>query len=51
MNTWRNRLAGRICNWVLAHVADGDYAAYIGGAIRYGMTAAAKDAREDRNGK
>lgn len=50
MNTWRNRLAASLCSWVLAHIATYDYAAYIGGAIRYGMEAAAKDAREARDG-
>lgn len=43
IDTWRNRLAWRICNWVLAHIADDSYSSYIGGAIRYGMDAAAAD--------
>lgn len=33
IDTWRNRLAWRICNWVLAHIADDYYSSYIGVAI------------------
>ena len=44
MDNWRNRIAARMCAWVLVHIADEDYARYIGGAIRHGMKAAAEDA-------
>ena len=43
MDNWRNRLAARLCSWVLVHIADDSYERYIGGAIRYGMRAAARD--------
>lgn len=49
IDTWRNRLAWRICNWVLAHIADDSYSSYIGGAIRYGMDAAAADLTNGRD--
>lgn len=43
MDNWRNRLAARLCNWVLGHVADERYQRFISGAVRYGMDAAARD--------
>lgn len=46
MDTWRNRLAARICSWVLVHIADDNYERYINGAIRYGLRAAARDERD-----
>lgn len=48
MDNWRNRLAARLCAWVLVHIADDSYERYIGGAIRYGMRAAARDEFADR---
>ena len=48
MDNWRNRLAARLCTWVLIHVADDSYERYISGAIRYGMRAAAKDEIAER---
>ena len=49
MNTFRNRVAWRLCTWALAYVADDTYGRYIGGAIRYGMTAAARDVHAGRD--
>lgn len=49
MDNWRNRLAQRINSWVLAYIATDDYAAYIGGAIKYGMASAAADIRAGRD--
>ena len=49
IDTWRNRLAWRICNWVLAHIADDYYSSYIGVAIYYGMDAIADDFRNGRD--
>jgi hypothetical protein len=46
VNTWRNRLAWRLCTWILTYIADDSYAQYIGGSIRYGMAAAKRDIRE-----
>lgn len=43
MNTWRNRVAWWLCEWVMAHVADERYQSFISGAVRYGVYAAARD--------
>lgn len=43
MDTWRNRLAARMCAWLLVHVADDNYERYIGGAIRHGKEPAARE--------
>jgi hypothetical protein len=48
MATWRDKLAGWLCNLILHTVATKTYRAAIGGAIAYGMSAAARDAREGR---
>lgn len=47
LNTFRNRLAGRLANAVL-RVADPHYRAFIRGSIEYGLRAAAKDVEEGR---
>ncbi|MEJ9078559.1 hypothetical protein WKY82_09075 [Gordonia malaquae] len=49
MDNRRNRIAWRICVWVLTHIADDTYQAYIGGAIKYGMASAAVDIRTGRD--
>jgi hypothetical protein len=42
IDSWRNRLAWRLCNLVLRRVATSDYRTAIGGAVRLGLEAAAK---------
>lgn len=39
----RDRIAAAACNWILRHVASERYRKMTGGAIRYGLTAAARD--------
>lgn len=43
MDNWRNRLACRLANLALDHIATPRYSRLIGGAIRYGVMAAARD--------
>lgn len=45
MDSRRNRLAGRLANWALA-LATPEYRKFVGGAILYGMNAAARDVVE-----
>lgn len=44
----RDRFAAAICNWVMRHVASERYRKMTGGAIRYGLAAAARDEEEGR---
>lgn len=47
IDSLRNRIAHRLANLVL-RIATPHYRDFIGGAIRYGMNAAARDDREGR---
>jgi len=46
MNTLRNNIAGKICNFTLNFIANEDYATFTAGAIQYGLLRAAEDANE-----
>jgi hypothetical protein len=48
VKSWRNRLAKRLCDLVLKHIATERYAGLVQGAIRYGLNAAARDELEGR---
>lgn len=45
--SWRDGLVSRACNGLL-RLASRDYQRFVGGAIEYGMRAAALDEREGR---
>ena len=44
----RDRIAGALCNWIMRHVASERYRKMIGGSVRYGLAAAARDEAEKR---
>lgn len=46
MDNWRDRLAQRCVNWILNHIATPWYRDMVAGQTRYGMNAAARDAKE-----
>jgi hypothetical protein len=48
VNSIRNRLAKRLCDLVLKHIATERYRGLIEGAVRYGLNAAARDELEGR---
>lgn len=43
--TFRDRVVCTVCNWLLTHVASERYRKMIGGSIRYGLMAAARDSQ------
>ncbi len=45
MGAKRDEIAVGICNWVLRHIATEWTEKFVGGAIEYGMRAAARDER------
>lgn len=47
-DTWRNRIAAKMCNWILIHIADDTYEKAINGAVMYGLKAAARDHLDGR---